>query len=200
MSRFVRPPPSAAEPGPPYLDHYPPYLQDRVVNSQYGTQPQQYPPMYPPHYDGRRVYPAQSYAREEIFRESPIPIEIPPAAVPSYVPEARERYQQMEGYYPVAPHPTQIRPSYIREPPYSRLPPPPQPHPSLDELHRRRKEIMAQLEERKVISPPPFAPSPTLPPTFHQEEVSISFLVSSISPLSVIDCVLLSNLHLFPRF
>ncbi|XP_064132696.1 roquin-1 isoform X4 [Loxodonta africana] len=170
VSRFVRPPPSAPEPGPPYLDHYPPYLQDRVVNSQYGTQPQQYPPMYPPHYDGRRVYPAQSYTREEIFRESPIPIEIPPAAVPSYVPESRERYQQIESYYPVAPHPSQIRPSYLREPPYSRLPPPPQPHPSLDELHRRRKEIMAQLEERKVISPPPFAPSPTLPPTFHQEE------------------------------
>ncbi|XP_044925660.1 roquin-1 isoform X4 [Mustela putorius furo] len=170
VSRFVRPPPSAPEPGPPYLDHYPPYLQDRVVNSQYGTQPQQYPPMYPPHYDGRRMYPAQSYTREEIFRESPIPIEVPPAAVPSYVPESRERYQQMEGYYPVAPHPTQIRPSY-RDSPYSRLPPPPpQPHPSLDELHRRRKEIMAQLEERKVISPPPFAPSPTLPPTFHQEE------------------------------
>lgn len=126
--------------------------------------------MYPPHYDGRRVYPAQSYTREEIFRESPVPIEIPPAAVPSYVPESRERYQQMEGYYPVAPHPAQIRPSYTREPPYSRLPPPPQPHPSLDELHRRRKEIMAQLEERKVISPPPFAPSPTLPPAFHQEE------------------------------
>ncbi|MBZ3872293.1 Roquin-1 [Sciurus carolinensis] len=173
VSRFVRPPPSAPEPGPPYLDPYPPYLQDRVVNSQYGAQPQQYPPMYPPHYDGRRVYPAQSYTREEIFRESPIPIEIPPAAVPSYVPESRERYQQVEGYYPVTPHPTQIRPSYPREPPYSRLPPPPpppQPLPSLDELHRRRKEIMAQLEERKVISPPPFAPSPTLPPTFHQEE------------------------------
>ena len=32
---------------------------------------------------------------------------------------------------------------------------------------------MAQLEERKVISPPPFAPSPTLPPAFHQEEVSL---------------------------
>ncbi|ERE72677.1 roquin [Cricetulus griseus] len=114
VSRFVRPPPSAPEPGPPYLDHYPPYLQDRVINSQYGTQPQQYPPMYPPHYDGRRVYPAQSYTREEIFRESPIPIEIPPAAVPSYVPESRERYQQVEGYYPVAPHPAQIRPSYPR--------------------------------------------------------------------------------------
>ncbi|XP_006887825.1 PREDICTED: roquin-1 [Elephantulus edwardii] len=170
VSCFVRPPPSAPEPAPPYLDHYLPYLQDRGVNSQYGTQPQQYPPMYQPHYDNRRLYPAQSYTREEIFRESPIPIEIPPAAVPSYVPESRERYQQIEGYYPVAPHPSQIRPSYLREPPYSRLPPPPQPHPSLDELHRRRKEIMAQLEERKVISPPPFAPSPTLPPTFHQEE------------------------------
>uniref|UniRef100_A0A8C2UE97 Ring finger and CCCH-type domains 1 n=1 Tax=Coturnix japonica TaxID=93934 RepID=A0A8C2UE97_COTJA len=33
MSRFVRPPPSAPEPGPPYLDHYAPYLQDRVVTA-----------------------------------------------------------------------------------------------------------------------------------------------------------------------
>uniref|UniRef100_A0A8B9NPB9 RING-type E3 ubiquitin transferase n=1 Tax=Accipiter nisus TaxID=211598 RepID=A0A8B9NPB9_9AVES len=162
MSRFVRPPPSAPEPGPPYLDHYPPYLQDRVVSPQY-TQPQQYPPMgqpiYPPHYDSRRVYtPVQPYQREEIVRGSPVPIEIPQAAVPSYVPESRDRYQQTEGYCPVAPHLSQIRPSCHR------------PHPSLDELHRRRKEIMAQLEERKVISPPPFAPSPTLPHPFHSEE------------------------------
>ncbi len=35
--------------------------------------------------------------------------------------------------------------------------------PSLDDLHRRRKELRVQLEERKVISPPPFAASPTLP-------------------------------------
>ncbi|OXB59302.1 hypothetical protein ASZ78_006768 [Callipepla squamata] len=162
MSRFVRPPPSAPEPGPPYLDHYSPYLQDRVVSPQY-TQPQQYPPMgqpiYPPHYDSRRVYPpVQPYQREDIVRGSPVPIEIPQAAVPSYVPESRDRYPQTEGYCPVAPHLGQIRPSCHR------------PHPSLDELHRRRKEIMAQLEERKVISPPPFAPSPTLPHPFHSEE------------------------------
>nr|XP_033771337.1 roquin-1 isoform X4 [Geotrypetes seraphini] len=172
MSRFVRPTPSAPEPAPPYLDHYSPYLQDRVVSSQYGTQPQQYPPMsqpmYAPHYDSRRVYPpAQSYQREEMVRASPVPIDIPPATVSSYIPETRDRYQQVEGYYPVGPHPGQIRPSYHREP-YGRLPP--QSHPSLDDLHRRRKEIMAQLEERKVISPPPFAPSPTLPPPFHSEE------------------------------
>lgn len=167
VSRFVRPPPS--EPAPPYVDHYPPYLQDRVVSSQYGAQPQQYPPMYPAHYDGRRLYPPQSYGREELFRESPMPVEIPPAAVTPYVPESRDRYPQMDGYYPVAPHPAQIRP-YMRESPYGRFPPPPQPHPSLDELHRRRKEIMAQLEERKVISPPPFAPSPTLLPAYHPEE------------------------------
>ncbi|XP_055964586.1 roquin-1 [Sorex fumeus] len=169
VSRFVRPPPTTAEPAPPYLEHYPPYLQERVVSSQYGAQPQQYPPMYPPHYDGRRLYPPPSYGREEVFRESPVPLDIPPAAVPPYVPEPRERYPQMDAYYPVSPHPAQLRP-YVRESPYGRFPPPPQPHPSLDELHRRRKEIMAQLEERKVISPPPFAPSPTLPPAFHQEE------------------------------
>lgn len=118
MSRFVRPPPSAPEPGPPYLDHYPPYLQDRVVSSQY-TQPQQYPPMgqpiYPPHYDSRRVYPpVQPYQREEMVRGSPVPIEIPQAAVPSYVPESRDRYQQTESYCPVAPHLSQIRPSCHR--------------------------------------------------------------------------------------
>ncbi|KAH0618238.1 hypothetical protein JD844_017253 [Phrynosoma platyrhinos] len=170
MSRFVRPPPSVPDPGPPYLEHYPPYLQDRMVN--YNAQPQQYPPMgqpmYPPHYDSRRVYPpAQPYQREEIIRGSPVPIEIPPPAVSPYVPETRDRYPQVEGYYPVGQHLNQIRPSYHREP-YIR--PPLQPHPSLDELHRRRKEIMAQLEERKVISPPPFAPSPTLPPTLHNDE------------------------------
>ncbi|XP_069497200.1 roquin-1 isoform X4 [Ambystoma mexicanum] len=172
VSRFVRPPPSAPEQGTPYMDHYPPYIQDRVVNTQYGTQPQQYQtmghPMYPPHYDGRRVYPpTQPYQRDEMVRASPVPIDMPPA-VSSYVAESRERYQQVEGYYPVGPHPGQIRP-YYREP-YSRLPPPPQSHTSLDDLHRRRKEIMAQLEERKVISPLPFAPSPTLPHPCHPDE------------------------------
>ncbi|XP_048715556.1 roquin-1 isoform X6 [Caretta caretta] len=173
MSRFVRPPSSAPEPGGPYLDHYPPYVQDRMVNSQYGTQPQQYPPMGQPmyqHYESRRVYPsAQPYQREEIVRGSPVPIDVPHGAAPPYVPESRDRYQQAEGYYPVGPHLSQIRSSYHREP-YNRLPPPSQTHPSLDELHRRRKEIMAQLEERKVISPPPFAPSPTLTHPFHPEE------------------------------
>ncbi|XP_044295026.1 roquin-1 isoform X3 [Varanus komodoensis] len=172
MSRFVRPPPSVPEPGPPYLEHYPPYLQDRMVNSHYSAQPQPYPPMgqpmYPPHYDGRRVYPpAQTYHREDVIRGSPVPIEIPQPAVSPYVPETRDRYSQVEGYYPVGPHLNPIRPSYHRDP-YPR--PPPQPHPSLDELHRRRKEIMAQLEERKVISPPPFASSPTLPHSLHTDE------------------------------
>ncbi|XP_077038178.1 roquin-1 isoform X10 [Agelaius phoeniceus] len=165
MSRFVRPPPSAAEAGAPYLEHYGPYLPERVVSPQY-PQPQGYPalaqPMYPPHYDGRRVYPpVQPYQREDVVRGSPVPIDIPQAAVPLYVPEARDRYQQTEPYCPVAPHLGQIRPSCHR------------PHPSLDELHRRRKEIMAQLEERKVISPPPFAPSPTLPHPFHSEEIFV---------------------------
>uniref|UniRef100_A0A803Y4H2 RING-type E3 ubiquitin transferase n=1 Tax=Meleagris gallopavo TaxID=9103 RepID=A0A803Y4H2_MELGA len=118
MSRFVRPPPSAPEPGPPYLDHYSPYLQDRVVSPQY-TQPQQYPPMgqpiYPPHYDSRRVYPpVQPYQREEMGTGLPRTIEIPQAAVPSYVPESRDRYPQTEGYCPVAPHLSQIRPSCHR--------------------------------------------------------------------------------------
>lgn len=118
MSRFVRPPPSAAEAGAPYLEHYGPYLPERVVSPQY-PQPQGYPalaqPMYPPHYDGRRVYPpVQPYQREDVVRGSPVPIDIPQAAVPLYVPEARDRYQQTEPYCPVAPHLGQIRPSCHR--------------------------------------------------------------------------------------
>ncbi|XP_063795751.1 roquin-1 isoform X2 [Pseudophryne corroboree] len=177
VSRFVRPQPSAPESTPPYLDHYAPYLHDRVVSTQYGNPAQQYSPMsqpmYTTHYDGRRVYPSaqQSYPREEMVRASPVPLDMPPNSGSPYVPEARERYQQVEGYYPVTPHPGHIRPPYNREA-YSRLPPQhqSQPHPSLDDLHRRRKEIMAQLEERKVISPPPFAPSPTLNHPFHPDE------------------------------
>ncbi|XP_018411045.1 PREDICTED: roquin-1 isoform X2 [Nanorana parkeri] len=177
VSRFVRPQPSAPESNPTYLDQYPTYLQDRVVSTQYGTPTQQYSPMnqpmYPAQYDTRRMYASapQSYQREEMVRASPVPLEMPPNAGSPYVPEARDRYQPVEGYYPVPTHPGQIRPPYPRET-YCRLTPQlqSQPHPSLDELHRRRKEIMAQLEERKVISPPPFAPSPTLTHPFHQEE------------------------------
>ncbi|XP_068095186.1 roquin-1 isoform X2 [Hyperolius riggenbachi] len=178
VSRFVRPQPSAPESTPTYLDHYPPYLQDRVVSTQYGTPTQQYSmnqPMYPPHYDSRRVYQSapQSYQRDELVRASPVPLDMPPTAGSPYVAEPRDRYPPVEGYYPA--HAGQIRPSYNRvcmQDPYSRMPPqlPSQPHPSLDELHRRRNEIITQLEERKVISPPPFAPSPTLTHSFHQEE------------------------------
>ncbi|XP_014342758.1 roquin-1 [Latimeria chalumnae] len=169
---YVRTQANVPEPGLPCQDHYGPYVQDRIVSSQYpAPPPQQYPPMgqpmYPSPYDSRRVYPpAQSYQREEMVRGSPAPGDMPPTTVSPYMPESRERYPQVDSYYPVNPHPGQIRPSYHREP-YGRLPPH---QPSLDDLHRRRKEIMAQLEERKVISPPPFAPSPTLPHSFHAEE------------------------------
>ncbi|XP_066548570.1 roquin-1 isoform X2 [Amia ocellicauda] len=159
---------SQNEPGMPYPDTYPgPYVQDR----QYPSPPAQYPAMtqhvYPPHYDGRRPYaPQQSFTREDMVRMSPVPVDVPPTASGTpYLPDSRERYPP-EAYCPVGPHPTQMR-TYSRES-YSRVS-----QPSLDYLHRRRKEIMAQLEERKVISPPPFAPSPTLPhpfpPDFPQE-------------------------------
>ncbi|XP_058890665.1 roquin-1-like isoform X5 [Acipenser ruthenus] len=161
--RYTRTAPS--EPGMQFPDHYP-YIQDR----QYPGPPMQYPPMaqpvYPAHCDVRRTYgPPQSFQREEMVRMNPGPVEVlPPASGSPYLSESRERYPP-EGYppegYPASPHPSQMR-SYHRES-YSRMT---APHPSLDYLHRRRKEIMAQLEERKVISPPPFAPSPTLPRPF----------------------------------
>ncbi|KAG2464141.1 RC3H1 protein, partial [Polypterus senegalus] len=149
-----------------YTDPYVgPYLPDR----QYPGQPTQYPPMaqpvYSPAHEMRRTFPQPaSFQREEIVRMSPVPVEVPaPAAVSPYLSEARERYPP-EGYCPVGPHPSQMR-SYPRDS-YGRVS---HVQPSLDDLHRRRKEIMAQLEERKVISPPPFAPSPTLPHTFPQD-------------------------------
>ncbi|XP_051789141.1 roquin-1-like isoform X4 [Erpetoichthys calabaricus] len=149
-----------------YTDPYVgPYLPDR----QYPGQPTQYPPMaqpvYSPAHEMRRTFPQPaSFQREEIVRMSPVPVEVPaPAAVSPYLSEARERYPP-EGYCPVGPHPSQMR-SYPRDS-YGRVS---HVQPSLDDLHRRRKEIMAQLEERKVISPPPFAPSPTLPHAFPQD-------------------------------
>ncbi|XP_048457769.1 roquin-1-like isoform X2 [Rhincodon typus] len=151
-----------------YQDHYPAYISERMGSSQYSS-PQQYPlaqpvsGMYPAHYDGRRVYhPPQSYTREEM-RNSPIPVDLP-SAVTNYVTEPRDRYAP-ENYYTVSPHPNQIRPPY--RDPHVRVPQhQPQPQPSLDYLHRRRKELMAQLEERKTISPPPFPPTAAMPSSF----------------------------------
>ncbi|XP_072367889.1 roquin-1-like isoform X3 [Scyliorhinus torazame] len=162
----------AEAPMPPstlqYQDHYPAYISERMGSSQYSS-PQQYPlaqpvsGMYPAHYGGRRVYhPPQSYTREDM-RNSPIPVDMP-SAVANYITEPRERYVP-ENYYTVNPHPNQIRPPY--RDPHGRVPQhQPQPQPSLDYLHRRRKELMAQLEERKTISPPPFPPTAALPSSF----------------------------------
>lgn len=41
--------------------------------------------------------------------------------------------------------------------------------PSLDYLHRRRQEIMAQLEERKVVSSAPFGSSHSYDPSYPQD-------------------------------
>ncbi|KAJ8395477.1 hypothetical protein AAFF_G00032110 [Aldrovandia affinis] len=144
-----------------------------AAGNSYPYQPSQYVPqrmgqhVYPPHYDSRRhspyagPRPPQGFApRDEPVRMSPVPVDMPPppptAGSPYLSDSSRDRYPP-DGYYPVAPHHSQMR-SYPREAC--------RPQHSLDYLHRRRKEIMAQLEERKVISPPPFAPSPTLPHTF----------------------------------
>ncbi|XP_053346566.1 roquin-1 isoform X2 [Clarias gariepinus] len=161
----------------PYQESYPAYGPDRQYPPSHHSGPpfsglgaHQYPP--PSHYDTRRhgpyaapppPPPPQPFGppRDDLVRMSPVSsLDVPPTQGPPaslYHPEAasRERYPP-EGYYPPAPpHPGQIR-SHIRDP-YGRT------QPSLDYLHRRRKELLNQLEERKVISPPPFAASPTLP-------------------------------------
>lgn len=177
--RYIRnPPPPGESAVAPYQDPYPGYGPERQYPGPpsgppfSAVNPHPYP--LPSHYDSRRhgpyagpPPPPQSFApqRDELVRMSPVPLDVPPAAMPPptagtagslYHPDSssRERYPP-EGYYPPAPHPGQIR-SHVRDP-YSRS------QPSLDYLHRRRKELLNQLEERKVISPPPFAASPTLP-------------------------------------
>ncbi|KAI5103852.1 roquin, partial [Silurus meridionalis] len=171
--RYIRNPLPSAD--APYQDPYSAYGPDRQYPPPHhsgppfsGVNAHPYPP--PSHYDARRQGPyatppppppPQSFGppRDELVRMSPVPLDVPPtpgapASLYHPAPASRERYPP-EGYYPPAPHPGQIR-AHIRDP-YSRS------QPSLDYLHRRRKELLNQLEERKVISPPPFAASPTLP-------------------------------------
>ncbi|KAJ8371976.1 hypothetical protein AAFF_G00297980 [Aldrovandia affinis] len=144
------------------------------------------PPASASQYPTGQQYPYQppQYVPQRYVRNQPGPSELglPPyqELYPGYGPErqypaphsvAPHSYPP-EGYCPVTPHPGQMRP-YVRES-YGRS------QPSLDYLHRRRKEIMAQLEERKVISPPPFAPSPTLPRPFPPEYPQEQYMEESL--------------------
>ncbi|CAN0176911.1 unnamed protein product [Lampetra fluviatilis] len=85
-------------------------------------------------------------------------------------PEAGYYQPPQGGHMPAAPHgPPQMqqqqqqhRPASVPRDPYA------QPPPSLEELHRRRAELLAQLKVARPgappVSPPPFAHSPTPPP------------------------------------
>ncbi|XP_072516411.1 roquin-1a isoform X2 [Salminus brasiliensis] len=156
MARYVRNPGPPADPAlSPYPDSYSlSYASER----QYPTPPSDPRYGYPPHHDGRRhpAYgghlPPQSYTRDELGHRSPVPMDVPPPSQPqtagasAYLPESsRDRYGTRRSH---------SRAAYPRS------------QPTLDDLHRRRKEIMAQLEERKVVSPPPFASSPNLAPSY----------------------------------
>ncbi|XP_076847713.1 roquin-1a isoform X2 [Brachyhypopomus gauderio] len=156
--RYVRNPGQATDPG---LSSYPDpfsYAPER----QYQGPPSDPRYTYPMHHSSRQpAYggpPPQSYVRS--------PVDVPPqqpqtTGVSAYLPEPpRERYD---------PNPSYSHPGLIRSGrnvyPRAQL--------SLDYLHRRRKEIMAQLEERKVVSPLPFASSPnpahSYDPAYSQE-------------------------------
>uniref|UniRef100_A0A667WCY0 RING-type E3 ubiquitin transferase n=1 Tax=Myripristis murdjan TaxID=586833 RepID=A0A667WCY0_9TELE len=160
---YVRnPPPPNESAGPPYQEPYPGYgPPERPYQAPHSGPPFSYPP--PPHYDTRgrhgpypgpppppQPYPSQ---RDDLVRMSPAPLDVPPPSAGQggslyhSEPTARDRYPP-DGYYPPGAQPPPMRP-YPR-PPYGRS------QPSLDYLHRRRK----------VISPPPFAASPTLPHPF----------------------------------
>uniref|UniRef100_A0A8C2JF85 RING-type E3 ubiquitin transferase n=1 Tax=Cyprinus carpio TaxID=7962 RepID=A0A8C2JF85_CYPCA len=158
-SRYIRNPPPGE---PPYPEPYPGYGPDRQYSSHHSGPPfSAHTYAQPSHYSRRHGhYPAPpppfAQTRDDLVRMSPVPLDVPPGAMPQPPePSSRDRYPP-DGYYTAGPHPSQMR-SHIGQDPYSRS------QPSLDDLHRRRKELLVQLEERKVISPPPFAASPTLP-------------------------------------
>ncbi|XP_077411924.1 roquin-1 [Vanacampus margaritifer] len=153
---YIRNPPPPSESVPPYHDPYPGYgPPERPYQAHHSGPPFSYPP--PSHRHGTyagpppppQPYPSQ---RDGLVRISSTPLDVAPqSAVQAnsmYHPEAsvRDRYPP-EGYYPPGAHSQHMR-AYVK--------------PSLDYLHRRRQELLSQLEERKVISPPPFAASPTL--------------------------------------
>ncbi|XP_056599326.1 roquin-1 [Triplophysa dalaica] len=171
--RYIRnPPPPGESTVSPYPEPYPGYGPERQYQNHHSGPPFSAHPYAPPSHYSRRHghYPAPPLpfapTRDDLVRMSPNPLDVPPAPMPPpptgaggslYHPQessSRDRYPP-DGYYPAGPHPSQMR-SHLRDP-YSRSPP------SLDDLHRRRKELLVQLEERQVISPPPFAASPTLP-------------------------------------
>uniref|UniRef100_A0A671XUI5 RING-type E3 ubiquitin transferase n=1 Tax=Sparus aurata TaxID=8175 RepID=A0A671XUI5_SPAAU len=158
---YMRNPPPPSDSGPPYQDPYPGYgPPERPYQAPHAGPPFSYP--HPPHHDRGRhgTYsgpppPPQAYQsqRDGLVRMSPAPLDVPPPSAAQanslyhQEPSARDRYPP-DGYYP------QGGPSYGGS------------QPSLDYLHRRRQELLSQLEERKVISPPPFAASPTLSHSF----------------------------------
>ncbi|XP_034559408.1 roquin-1b isoform X2 [Notolabrus celidotus] len=165
---YIRNPPPPSESGPPYPDPYPSYCpSERPYQAPHSGPPFSYP--HPPHHDRGRhgTYPGpppppQPYPsqRDGLVRMSPAPLDVPPPSAGQanslyhQEPSGRDRYPP-DGYYPPGTQPAPMR-AYVRGPSYSGS------QPSLDYLHRRRQELLSQLEERKVISPPPFAASPTL--------------------------------------
>ncbi|XP_047444597.1 roquin-1 [Mugil cephalus] len=172
---YMRNPPPPNESGPPYPDPYPSYGHpERQYQAPHSGAPFSYP--HPPHYDRGRhgAYtgppPPQQYTsqRESLVRMSPAPGDVPPpTAGPANSmyhqdPSGRDRYPP-DAYYPPGAQPQPMR-TYVRGPAYGSS------QPSLDYLHRRRQELLSQLEERKVISPPPFAASPTLSHNFSSSD------------------------------
>uniref|UniRef100_A0A669C3D7 RING-type E3 ubiquitin transferase n=1 Tax=Oreochromis niloticus TaxID=8128 RepID=A0A669C3D7_ORENI len=151
---YIRNPPPHSESGPPYPDPYPGYPPERTYQAPHSGQQFSYP--HPSHYDRGRHMPYSGPP------PPPQPYVPPPSTGHSnsvYHPEpsTRDRYAA-DGYYPPGAQPMNMRP-YVR---VSTGPSCSGPQASLDYLHRRRQELLSQLEERKVISPPPFAASPTL--------------------------------------
>ncbi|XP_038145249.1 roquin-1 isoform X1 [Cyprinodon tularosa] len=164
---YILNPPPPNESGPPYHDPYTGYsTPERAYPSQHSGPP--FPYTHPSHYDrshhgayGAPPPPPQPYpsGRDPLVKMNQAPLDVPPPSAGQTSslyhegPGSRDRYAP-DGYYPQGSQPPAMR-AYVRGS-YSGS------QPSLDYLHRRRQELLSQLAERKVISPPPFAASPTL--------------------------------------
>ncbi|XP_016377139.1 roquin-1-like [Sinocyclocheilus rhinocerous] len=122
--RYIRNPPPPGE--PPYPESYPGYGPDRQYPSHHSGPPfSAHTYAQPSHYSRRHGhYPAPpppfAPTRDDLVRMSPVPLDVPPAAMPpppagpagslyhSQEPSSRDRYPP-DGYYTAGPHSSQMR-------------------------------------------------------------------------------------------
>uniref|UniRef100_S4R4F2 RING-type E3 ubiquitin transferase n=1 Tax=Petromyzon marinus TaxID=7757 RepID=S4R4F2_PETMA len=163
------PPPSTADPYGPYPPpppppptHHayasppPPPLPGGYHMGHHGAPPPP-PPHHHHHHHHHAAAAAAAYDSRRAWRAPP-----PPHAPSPYPPGQRDSVANLDRDVRLTVRRLQCSPGIVPQDPYT------QPPPSLEELHRRRAELLAQLKVARPgappVSPPPFAHSPTPPP------------------------------------